>query len=250
MNPNATPKMGNTEVLVIHVRGNAERKRYIMRQLSVLDYPVTFIEDGNIEDITEEVLQQYFIDNGQPDSIYGRKPATSCAYKHLLATEYIISHNLPGALVVEDDLRLKRNFKKVFEQSIHEWQAYLTNEPCIMNYEESSLMLVPHSRRKNGRVLYRAERDRFTGCLYVSRKAAEAIIEYVKENKSAFASDRLHNHLIKEGLITYWWSYPCIACQCSCDGSMPTMIPTRPRPYKRLKWFYKKLYKTILYRLR
>ena len=119
-----------------------------------------------------------------------------------------------------------------------------------MNYEESSLMLVPHSRRKNGRVLYRAERDRFAGCLYVSRKAAEAIIEYVKENKSAFASDRLHNHLIKEGLITYWWSYPCIACQCSCDGSMPTMIPTRPRPYKRLKWFYKKLYKTILYRLR
>ncbi len=243
-------KIPDTEILVIHVRGNDERKRYITRQLSPLDYPVTFIEDGNIEDITDEVLKRYFTDNGEADCVYGRKPATSCALKHLFATEYIISHNLPGALVVEDDLRLKHNFKPVFEQSLREWQTYFADEPCIMNYEESSLMLVPHSKRQKGRVLYKAERDRFAGCMYVSRKAAEAIMAYVMEHKSAFTSDCLHNHLIHQGLITYWWSHPCIACQCSCDGSMPTMIPTKPRPFKRLKWFYKKLYKTLLYRLR
>ncbi len=243
--------MPQVEVLVIHVRGNTERKRYITRQLSALDYPITFIEDGNIEDITDDVLQKYFKDNGKSDTIYGRTPATSCAYKHLLAMEYIISHDLPGALVVEDDLRLKRHFKTVFEKSLLEWQTRFPTEPCIMNYEESSLMLVARSRRHRPRqVLYQAGRDRFAGCIYVSRQAAEAIMEYVKVHQSAFASDRLHSYLIQQGLLTYYWSYPCIACQCSCDGSMPTMIPTKPRPYKRLKWFFKKAYKHFLYWLR
>lgn len=245
-----TPEIPKTEVLVIHVRGNAGRKRYITQQLSVLDYPVTFIEDGNIEDLTDGVLQKYFKDNGQADTIYGRTPATSCAYKHLLAMEYILSHHLPGALVVEDDLRLKRNFRVVFEESLLEWLTNFPTEPCIMNYEESSLLLVARSRRCRGQVLYKAGRDRFAGCMYVSSKAAEVIMDYVKAHQSAFASDRLHSHLIEEGRITYYWSWPCIACQCSCDGSMPTMIPTKPRPYKRLKWFYKKAYKHLLYWLR
>lgn len=239
-----------TQILVIHVRGNEERKRYVESQISALNMPYAFINDGNKEDLTPEIIERYFADNGEKDTMYGVFPRTSCAYKHILAMQYIISHNLEGALILEDDIRLKSNFTDVFARSMDELKAEHDGEACIVNYEESSLMLVPRSHRRKGKVLYRAERDRFAGCLYISRAAAEAIMNYITEHKSRYTSDVLHYHLIRKGVITYYWSHPCIACQCSCDGSMPTMIPTKPRPYKRLKWFYKKVYKHILYFLR
>lgn len=239
-----TPISTDIQILVIHVRGNHTRRAYVEKQIAPLGLPVEFIEDGNIEDLTPEILNRFFVDNGTAETMYCPAPRTSCAYKHLLATQYIIDHNLPGALILEDDIRLKSNFKSLFLQSLKEMESI--HEPLIVNYEESSLMLVPRSLRRKGHLLYKAKRDRFTGCLYVSLDAAKAIMKYVEENKSAYPSDFLHQELTKKGIITYYWSHPCLACQCSCDGSMPTMIPTRPRPFKRIKWFYKKVYKTIL----
>lgn len=240
----------SVQVLVIHVRGNEERRQYMERQLDQLGFPYTFINDGNMEDLTVEVLDKYFSTEGGAQTMHGASPRTSCAYKHILATQYIVGHGLEGALIVEDDLRLKPDFKQIFLQSLEEIRRDHGDEPLIANYEESSLMLVARSQRRKGRVLYRAPRDRFAGCLYVSNKAAKVLNDYVEREKSTFASDELHNHLTKLGLVNYYWSHPAIACQCSCDGLMPTMIPTKPRPFKRLKWFYKKAYKHLLYNLR
>lgn len=210
-----------------------------------LGMPVDYILDGNREDLSDDILDRYFTGDMQ-----GQYPNTSCAYKHLLSCMYIVEHNLEGALVVEDDLRLFPNFKDKFEESLKECRTEHIGEPLIINYEESSLLLVPRSWRKRGKMLYKADRDRFAGCIYISREAATVILDYVKKNKSQHTSDRLHNLLVQKGLINYYWTYPCIACQCSCDGSMPTMIPTRPRPFKRLKWFYKRFYKHLLYWIR
>lgn len=230
------------QILVIHVRGNEDRRLFIEQQLKPLGMPVEYILEGNKEDLSDDILDQYFTGD-----MRGKYPNTSCAYKHLLSCKYITEHNLEGALIVEDDLRLFPNFKEKFEESLKECKNEHSGEPLIINYEESSLLLVPRSKRKKGKMLYKADRDRFAGCIYISREAATAILDYVKKNKSGHTSDRLHNSLIQNGLINYYWSHPCIACQCSCDGSMPTMIPTRPRPFKRLKWFYKRFYKHLLY---
>ncbi|MDO4172986.1 MAG: glycosyltransferase family 25 protein [Prevotellaceae bacterium] len=238
------------QILIIHVRGNEERRQYMQQQLEKLNMPYTFVTDGNMEDLTPDILDRYFSDDVCESPMHGIYPRTSCAYKHLLAIRHIIDNGLEGALVLEDDIRLKPTFKHVFVESLVEYRRDHNHEAGIINYEESSLMLVPRSKRHNGQILYKAKRDRFAGCLYISRNAAEAIMQYVESKKCAYTSDRLHNHLIFQGLVTYYWSHPCIACQCSADGSMPTMIPTRPRPLKRLKWFYKKIYKHILYFIR
>ena len=241
------PASTDVQILVIHVRGNHTRRAYVEKQIAPLGFHVKFIEDGNIGDLTPELLHRYFVDDGTAETMCRPTPRTSCAYKHLLATQYIIDHNLPGALILEDDIRLKNNFKPLFLKSLKEIESI--REPLIANYEESSLMLVPRSQRRKGQLLYKAERDRFAGCMYITQEAAKVIMKYVEENKSAYTSDILHQELTRLGVIAYYWSHPCLACQCSCDGSMPTMIPTRPRPFKRLKWFYKKVYKTILYYL-
>jgi glycosyl transferase family 25 len=133
---------------------------------------------------------------------------------------------------------------------VEECNTKYADIPFIANFEESSLLFVPRSQRRKGVYLYPAQRDRYAGCYYINRLSAQAILEYVASERSDTTSDLLHSKLIKEGKLNYFWSYPCLACQCSCDGSMPTMIPTRPRPLKRLKWFYKRFYKHLLYFLR
>ena len=215
--------MENIQVLVIHVRGNQERKAFIQQQLDEVGFSYHYIAEGNISDLTPEILDKYFVNDGKPDTMYGPFPRTSCAYKHLLATQYIIDHQLEGALIVEDDLRFYPLFKNLF---------------------------IPRSQRKKGVLLYPASRDRFAGCYFLNDKGAHVIMDYVTKHKSDTTSDCLHNRLVQEGLLSYFWSHPCLACQCSCDGSMLTMIPTRPRPLKRLKWFYKRFYKHLLYSLR
>lgn len=242
--------MTGLTILVIHVRGNEERKQFIQHQLDKLGFPYHYILDGNVEDLTPEILDRYFIDDKKTDTMYGKYPRTSCAFKHLLAMQYIIDQKLDGALIIEDDLRIYNNFKELFRKSIEEYKTFYSGLPFIANYEESSLLLVPRSQRKKDVLLYSAQRDRFAGCYFVNRKCALAIMDYVNQYKSDTTSDRLHTKLIELHKITYYWSHPCLACQCSCDGSMPTMIPTRPRPLKRIKWFYKRFYKHLLYILR
>ena len=242
--------MADTMVLVVHVRGQEERRKFIQEQLDRQGLPFHFILDGNIEDLTPEVLDRYFVHDGKPDTMYGPFPRTSCAYKHLLATQYILDHQLEGALIIEDDLRFYPHFRPMFAKSMEECALRYAGQPVIINYEESSLLFVPRSRRVKGQLLYPADRDRYAGCYYLSRQAAQVIMDYVTEHKSDTTSDCLHCRLIKCGQLLSLWSHPCLACQCSADGSMPTTIPTKPRPYKRLKWFYKRIYKHLLYYFR
>lgn len=236
-----------TNIFIIHVRGQKEREAFIQTQLDRLGFPYEYILEGNMEDLTQEIIDKYFVDDGTPETMHGVYPRTSCAYKGIRAYERIVEKELKGALIFEDDIRLFPGFKEKFYNSLDEIEHYHADEPLIANYEESSLLLVPRSKRKEGQYLYRAERDRFAGCYYITYKAAKAIVEYVQKNKCNTTLDRFHTKLTEQGLINYYWSYPCLAVQCSCDGSMPTMIPTKPRPLKRLKWFYKRFYKHLLY---
>ncbi len=170
--------------------------------------------------------------------------------KHLLATQYILDHQLEGALIIEDDIYFYKPFKELFQKSLKEYTEKYSNIPIIANYEESSLLLVPRSQRVKGQILYPASRDRYAGCYFLNRLAAQAIMDYVNQHKADLISDRLHNKLIELGFLKSFWSYPCLVNQCSADGSMPTMIPTKPRPMKRLKWLYKRFYKHLLYYFR
>lgn len=234
------------KVLVIHVRGQEDRRAFIQQQLDRAGLSAHFILDGNVEDLTPDILDRYFLDDGKADTMHGPFPRTSCAYKHLLATQYILDNGLDGALIVEDDLRFYPRFATRFEQSLKECRERFAYSPVVINYEESSLLLVPRSQRVKGRMLYPAKRDRYAGCYYLNWQAASVIMDYVAAHKSDTTSDCLHNRLIGRGMLLSLWCHPCLACQCSADGSMPTMIPTKPRPLKRLKWWYKRVYKHLL----
>lgn len=244
------PSNRDIYIFVIHVRGQKEREAFVQSQLDKLGFPYEYILEGNMEDLAPEIIDNYFVDNGKEDTMHGVYPRTSCAYKEFLAYEHIVERGIDAALILEDDIRLFSGFREKFLKTVDEIEQNHVGESLIVNYEESSLLLVPRSIRNKGQYLYKAERDRFTGCYYINNKAAKRILDYIKKNKCDRPLDRFHTELVKRRLINYYWSHPCLAVQCSCDGSMPTLIPTKPRPFKRLKWFYKRFYRHLLYWLR
>lgn len=105
------------KVFVMHVKkGYEERRAHIENMLERLGIDCEFMLDGDIEDLSSEVIHRYFTGT----VMSGKTPGTSCALKHLLTYRTIIERNMNGALILEDDIRLSRNFVKVFNKTMDE----------------------------------------------------------------------------------------------------------------------------------
>ena len=236
------------KVYVIHVKSHTVREKLITKQLEPLGLDYTFLTEGDCDELTEEIISKYFISNSKHwTTPNGPLPRISCAYKHLMACKHIIDENLEGALILEDDIILHKNFMRYFEKSISEWKGQHYEEPFLANYEDSSLMLIPRSKRKKNQMLYKANRDRFGGCYFVSKKGAEAIYDYVAKNKTDLPNDLLHSKLTKEGIINYYWTHPCIATQGSFTGKNSSTLSNKKDYLISLRWLSKNSYKKILY---
>lgn len=235
-------------VIVLHVKnGYDDRARHIEAMLGSRNIPFIYILDGDIPDLTNNKLVKYFTEGM-------RKPvaSTSCTLKHIYAYEYIVSHGLDGALILEDDMILYKNFESIFQKCMQERKNRMLDS-CLISFEDSNLQFVKGSARIKGQHLYVAERDRFAGCYYISAECACQILDYIRINKCDAPVDVFHSELISRINLPYYWSYPTIATQGSHCGLFASSISkksARKRLYRKLTWVMKRIYKTILYRLR
>lgn len=240
--------MTDIKILVPHVKeGYEERARFISDMLRREGLQFEFILGGDISDLTPEVLDRYFTGKMKQPSA-----TTSCAMKHLLACEYVLEHSLPGALVMEDDMILYKNFQKVFDECMAEMESdHIDN--ALINFEDSALRFVPGSQRRKGKHLYRAARDRFAGCYYLSRGAARLIMDYVGEHKCDKNADEFHQALISRAALPYYWCHPCIATQGTHNGLFPSSIDEKSAAKQRYRantWKLKLAYKKLIYLFR
>lgn len=235
-------------VLALHVKkGYEDRAEHVERMLGNRNIPFTYILDGDKSDLTDEVLDKYFV-----EEMRAVTAPTSCAMKHLLAYEHIVNNGLPGAIILEDDMILYSNFERVFNKCMQECRDRGI-DVCMISFEDSILKFVDGSKRNRGQYLYPAKRDRFTGCYYISASCARIILDYVKENKCNRPIDVLHSHLISEISLPYYWSHPTIATQGSHCGLFASSISQRSAKkhlYRKLTWKIKRFYKLALYRFR
>lgn len=241
-------KLFETPVLVLHVReGYENRAIHITKMLGKRRIPFKFILDGDIADITQEILEKYFV--GQ---MYDVSAQTSCALKHIYAYEYILENNLNGALILEDDIMLYPRFEKVFDKCMHERKRRNISE-CLISFEDSSLKFVKGSMRRKGQYLYFGERDRFTGCYYISASCARHILDYIKSSKCDYPIDLFHTQLMSRIKLPYYWSHPTLATQGTSCGNYASSISKSSlclRLYRKITWYIKRLYKMFLYKLR
>ncbi len=223
---------------VIHVLGNNEREVHIRRQLIKTPFDYEFINDGNIEDLTENRLSLYF-----SGGMLKPAPNTSCAFKHLLAYERIVENRIPHACIIEDDIEFTDNFSEIFNRSI----AEIRNEKLcnfFISYEHSLSFFVKRSEERAGSVLYKREIARCAGFYMIDYNAAKLMLEKAKQEKIGVPIDWWHNDLIKRGLLNVYWCHPAIALQLSHNGKFASMIDDKP--YGKVRTAIYKL--KILYR--
>ncbi len=235
-------------VFVAYVKqGYEDRAIHMEAHLKEREIPFVYMLDGDIADITPERMQTYFAPSWHP------KPnaEVSCTMKHLLIYEEIIRRQLPGALVLEDDIYLDKGFVALYKRSLEELEEEPADVPAIISYEDTRLKFVPGSQRRAGRVIYRGDTDRMAGAYYINRAGAEVVVRYAREQGVDLPIDKLHDRLQAQGVLTYWWSQPTVATQGSHAGGFSSSIQRKHGGLTtRLRWLFKINYKRLLYWLR
>lgn len=238
-----------SDVLVLHVKkGYEERKRHIENMLGKMGIPFEYILDGDIADLTDDIIDKYF----KGEKMKGKYPFTSCSYKHLLAYKEIIRRGIRGALILEDDIFLKKEFTDIFNRSMAELAEYCKKKPgpAIISYEDTRLRFIPRSKRQKGKVIYKGDRDRMTGAFYINRECAQLLIDYAETHKFDIPIDLTHCRLLREGRLTYFWCQPTTATQGSHTGAFSSAINFNRSIFNPIIWKIKLSYKKLLYFLR
>lgn len=224
MNLNEVP------VYVVHVRQNNEmRRNYILSHLKSfgIKAPILMTE-GDISDLTEDVLANYFKGDFKKPS-----PESSCTVKHLRIAEEIADSTEDFAIVFEDDISLSKNYNELMTKCLEEILSRpdIHQSPYFVSFENSN-KFVSRSEQVKGKMLYLKNDSRFAGAYILSKKAAKAIVNYTADNKCHVVSDWYHKFLAQEGIITIYWTHPTFAEQGSHNGNIKSLIDN-----KKTGWF-------------
>lgn len=243
-------ELSTQEVFVLHVKNGYEtRARHIERMLCKMNIKFEYILDGDMHTLCDDMINRYFTD----PVMTGKYPHTSCSMKHLLAYRKITEREAKGALILEDDIVLHKKFIKYFNKSMEQLDKYSRThlaEPVIISYEDTRLRFVPRSKREKDVVIYKGDRDRMAGAYYINNAAAKLIYGHAINQKFDRPIDLIHNKLLREHSLTYFWCQPCIATQGSHIRMFKSSININKNNIQYLKWTLCRTYKKLLYFLR
>jgi glycosyl transferase family 25 len=177
-----------------------------------------FILDGNIDDLTDTVLETTF-----SGPMQRRRGSTSCAYKHLLACRRIVELKIPRALILEDDIIMLPAYRKTFSLCLEELHRRSLNN-CIISLENSGHVFIRRSERTPGTLLYKKNKGRCAGAYLIDLECAQSILRYVEDHRVGEAIDWFHNRLFGENIIDCYWLEPPVFEQSSNNGRMASLL--------------------------
>ncbi len=218
------------QIYVIHVwNGFEERRQRLEADFRAHGLEWTYILEGDIADLTEEILTTWF---APPFNI--PSAGSSCVYKHLRACMRLLESNHPNALIFEDDAILASNFNAIFNQSIQEVHHLPTNIPLYISYENSGLDFIPASEQVPGQVLYERKAGRCAGAYLINRAFASLTLDYARNIRCSKAIDWVHNDLFAQHPeIKAYWCEPAIAEQGSHNGLYASSLESTPSGWLR-----------------
>lgn len=229
---------------VIHVGSETKRRELVEKELDRTGFEATFIIDGDKSSLNQSRLDTFF-----SGKMKKAQAATSCAFKHILAYQDIVTNKYPFALILEDDIRFYSNVV-LLHDILNEIQDRALQD-FIVSLEDSRLKYIPKSKRQKERLLYVESSGRMTGAYLIDFAGAKKILEYINMNKMSVPIDWFHNECIQKNIIKMFWSQPTIAVQGSLEGSVKSMIgKVRLGALKVILFRLQRSYKRFIYFLR
>ncbi|MDE6669738.1 MAG: glycosyltransferase family 25 protein [Muribaculaceae bacterium] len=240
--------------LILHVKkGYEARGKYAENMLGRLGIDFEFFLDGDVSDMNDDIRRKIF----KGEMACSSPGVQSCSYKHLLAYHYILDKGWDGALILEDDISLRKDFCDIFNRSLNEYKSGCDpSRPTILSYDGSPLRFIPYSQRRKGQLLYPGPYDRCTGAFYINAAACRAFIDTAARDKIHIPVDKYHTYMMQLGILDYLWCEPAPAVQGSFNGTFPSSLTVRKkwlgkgRAQRAFVWWLKTCYRRLLYRLR
>lgn len=228
---------------LLHVKkGYEDRLEHMTSMLSAHNITFELILDGDIPDLTDEIIEKYF-----SEYMCAKSATTSCACKHILCYEKMVSENIDYALILEDDMFFSKKFDDILQRTITERLG--DKSPWYVGFEASCLKFVPRSQRKKWVVTYKGECVQCTGAYLINLPAARAILDCIKANKCNVLFDWYLDKLQNEKVFELYWTYPPVAEQGSHNGKMQSGISSGLQKSK-IRFIKRKIttfYKECLY---
>lgn len=235
------------KVYIIHVSDDNIREKHIRKELAGKVSNFEFINEGDISDLNDDVLNEYF-----DKSLHGmEKPnEISCTYKHLIAYQKIIATNEELHLIFEDDIILYPHFVNELKKILEEIKARELKN-FLISLEDSTNQYIKRSERRKNQLLYHKNRGRLTGAYLVDKTAVKNFWDYVKTHKCDRLIDNFQTVSAQEGTFDFYWCKSAIATQGSKNGLLPSHIAkARTGVLRKLGVKTHKLYKKLLYEFR
>lgn len=233
------------KVFVLHVKqGYEARAEHMEKMLGKMGVDFEYILDWDIPDLTDEIISRRF-----EGSMKRACPAASCASKHFEVYSRMIAEDIPYVLVLEDDMFLKKNFRKVFLAALDELKrSHGTEKPFWLGMEATCMGFTPRSIRKKGQYVYPGRFLQCTGCYLINRSLARTVMNEIAAEKTGLPFDHYADSLRARGLFDSYWTHPVIAEQGSHMGLMTSAIGNPMKgPFKLLRRRLTFFYKRILY---
>lgn len=227
-------KLQINQIYVIHVwNGFEERRKRLEADFRAHNLTWTYILEGDIADLNEELLSTWFA-----PPFHTPSAGSSCVYKHLRACMRLLESQHDQALIFEDDAILSADFNRIFNQSIQEIAHIPAQTPIYISYENSGLDFIPASEQKQGHVLYPRNAGRCAGAYLINRAFAHRTLDYARTRKCSKAIDWVHNDLFAEQPdIQAFWCEPAIVEQGSHNGLYASTLESTPSGWLR-KWSF------------
>lgn len=229
-------------IFVLNVKSFTQRRSFMEQQLNKFGLSAEFIFDWDIDEITPEIINEFFSNNSLTPA------QQSCCLKHITALEKIASNNCQFALVLEDDAAFSKDFHRGLERALTQSKQFPGEK--VIYIGSGGNFFTPKSQRKPGQFLYVGCRGRFADSYILDSATAKKRLDYLKANKITAPIDNQFEAIDKELGIQILWLEDPVVEQGSKNGLFQSALESDPPPWlKGILFAWEKLKRKYIYQL-
>ncbi len=229
-------------IYVINVKNFTERRQFIESQLSALNLTAEFILDWDKDELTTEIIEQFFAENQL-------SPAQmSCAIKHVMTLQRIAKHKEGMSLVLEDDAIFSNDFEQGVSRALRESSNFPAAKVIFIG--SGGNFYTPKSKRVKGQHLYIGTRGRFTDSYIIDASTAQLRLDWINEHKISQPIDNQFEMMDRELGIQLLWLEDPVVEQGSKAGLFDSSIEDAPPPWLQgILFSWEKLKRKYIYQI-
>ena len=229
-------------IYVINVKKFTDRKQLIESQLSKLNLKAEFILDWDKEELTPDIIEQFFtthqLSAGQ----------MSCATKHIVALQHITKHKKGFCLVLEDDALFSDEFQQGLSNALQESSNF--PGPKVIFIGSGGNFYTPKSKRIKGQHLYIGNRGRFADSYIIDASTAQLRLDWITQHKVSQPIDNQFETIDKQLGIQMLWLEDPVVEQGSKAGMFDSSLEPAPAPWlQKILFGWEKLKRKYIYQL-